>query len=135
MKHVNIRWFYILAIMLLAVTLACSANLSLGDGFQDDNAENGDNTTIHVLVKDFSFSLEQSQTKAGRITFVVQNNGSMHHDFAVRGDGVKRKSPMIEPGESTTLTVDLEPGTYTYVCTIPGHDQLGMSGAFTVTSN
>jgi uncharacterized cupredoxin-like copper-binding protein len=121
--------------MLLAVTLACSANLSLGDGFQDDGAENGDSTTIHVLVKDFSISLESSQTKAGRITFVVQNNGSMHHDFAVRGDGVERKSPMIEPGESTTLTVDLEPRTYTYVCTIPGHDQLGMSGVLTVTSN
>jgi uncharacterized cupredoxin-like copper-binding protein len=66
---------------------------------------------------------------------VVQNNGSTQHDFAIRGNGVEQKTPTIKPGEIARLTVDLEPGAYTYVCTIPGHEQLGMNGTFTVTSN
>jgi uncharacterized cupredoxin-like copper-binding protein len=66
---------------------------------------------------------------------VVQNNGSTQHDFAIRGNGVVKKTATIKPGETARLTVDVEPGNYTYICTIPGHEQLGMNGTFTVTSN
>jgi len=135
MKRVNTRWFYILAIVMLAVTLACSASLSLGDRSQNEARENEGGATINVVAKDFSFALAASKAEAGAITFVVQNNGSMQHDFAIRGNGVEQKTPKIKPGETARLTVDLKPGAYSYVCTIPGHEQLGMNGTFTVTSN
>ena len=128
MQPLNTRRFYILAIALLAVTLACSAGPSLGEDIPNGVSKSEDSTTINVVARDFSFSIDESQAEVGRVTFLVQNNGSMHHDFAIRGNGVEQKTPMIQSGESATLTVELEPGTYTYVCTIPGHDQLGMSG-------
>ena len=135
MKRVNTRWFYMLAIVMLAVTLACSASLSLGDRSQNEARENEGGATINVVAKDFSFALVASKAEAGAITFVVQNNGSTQHDFAIRGNGVEKKTATIKPGETARLTVDVEPGNYTYICTIPGHEQLGMNGTFTVTSN
>ena len=59
----------------------------------------------------------------------------MNHDFAIRSNGVSEKTRRIKPGESATLTVELEPGTYTYICTTSGHEQLGMRGTITVTSS
>lgn len=135
------RGFLILAIVLLAVSLACSAGLSLADDSRNDARVNdgasGDegSNPINVVAEDFSFSLDSSQAESGTITFSVENNGFMNHDFAIRGNGVQQKTPMIEPGENATLTVELEPGTYTYICTVPGHEQLGMHGTFTVVSN
>lgn len=124
------RWLIVLVITTMTVMLsACSAASSR------DTQEVSNSTTINVLAKDFSFSLETSQAKTGLITFVVQNTGSMHHDFAISGNGVEEKTPLIEPGERATFTVDLTPGTYTFICTISGHEQLGMVGSISVTAN
>jgi uncharacterized cupredoxin-like copper-binding protein len=56
----------------------------------------------------------------------------MQHDFAIQANGIEQKSAMLNSGQSTTLSVTLEPGTYTYRCTVPGHEILGMKGTFTV---
>jgi uncharacterized cupredoxin-like copper-binding protein len=134
MKKREIRWFYVLVFVLLAVTSACSASGSLGDRAQAGSEGNAASNTVTVVTEDFSLLLD-AQAGPGETTFVVKNEGSMPHDFAIRGNGVDEKTPMIAPGESAELTVELEPGMYTYVCTLPGHEQLGMSGTFTVTSN
>jgi plastocyanin len=129
-----------------ATTLAIAGALRMGQQaretqirpipreMQHDSPANGDGPTVNVIAEDFKFSLDATEAKAGTVTFVVRNNGSMPHDFEIRGDGVSQKTHMLQPGESDSLTVDLQPGTYTYICTIPGHDQLGMQGSFTVTA-
>ncbi len=89
-------------------------------------------TTVNVIAMDFAYALDRSETGAGTISFVIENTGTMRHDFAVQADGVEQKSVLLNPGQSTTLKVPLAPGTYTYRCTVPGHDVLGMKGSFTV---
>lgn len=43
------------------------------------------------------------------------------------------QTPQIFTDESATITfVPGEPGTYQYLCTIPGHARLGMRGTFVV---
>jgi uncharacterized cupredoxin-like copper-binding protein len=122
------------AILFTLVLTAC-----LGSGqprnHESHSQANGNDAIVNVTTQEMSISLDQSQLKAGTITFVVQNNGFMAHDFAIRGNGVDRKTPVLNSGESATLTVDLKPGTYTYICTMPGHEQGGMTGTFTVSEN
>ena len=38
----------------------------------------------------------------------------------------------ISNGASENLTLDLSEGEYTYLCTVPGHEQAGMKGTLTV---
>ena len=135
MKQVNARGFYILMIAFIAVTLACRAGLTSRDSNPSRVVQNGSGITVNVSAREFSFSLDATEVEAGTVTFVVQNQGTMEHDFAIRGNGVEEKTSQIHPGESTTLTVVLQPGTYPYLCTIPGHEQAGMVGTFTVTAN
>ncbi|NOK58876.1 MAG: auracyanin [Chloroflexi bacterium AL-W] len=39
---------------------------------------------------------------------------------------------LLDPGESATVTFTLPPGTYTFICTFPGHYDQGMKGTLTV---
>lgn len=94
---------------------------------------NADGATINVTLKEMTVALDKTQASAGTITFVVQNTGHAPHNFAISGNGVGEKIPLLEPGQSATLTVDLSPGTYEYECTMPGHAMAGMRGTLTVT--
>lgn len=43
--------------------------------------------------------------------------------------------PFLEPGKSATMTVNLQAGkSYSYLCDVPGHAELGMRGTFTPSS-
>jgi plastocyanin len=127
--------YLIFGIVFLAVSLACRLSLLPEDSPRNGSREIEVSTTIHVVVEDFSFSLDASQAPAGTVAFAVINNGSMRHDFAISGNGIEKKTSIIRSGGRDTLVVDLDPGTYTYFCTVKGHDKLGMSGIFTVISN
>ncbi|MGH2373310.1 MAG: plastocyanin/azurin family copper-binding protein, partial [bacterium] len=40
----------------------------------------------------------------------------------------------VQPGKSKTIEVDLKPGRYQVVCTVPGHREAGMTLTLEVTS-
>jgi uncharacterized cupredoxin-like copper-binding protein len=62
------------------------------------------------------------------ITFNQSNSGQIEHNFDING----LAGMLISPGGSTTMTVNLRPGTYRYLCDVNGHDSLGTFGTFTV---
>ena len=134
-QNTNRCWLFLLGALVFGLVLAACSGNSQSQNPELQNQGNGSDATIDVSAQELSFSLDGSQLKAGTVTFVVRNNGVMPHDFAIRGNGVNEKTRLLQSGESVTLTVNLEPGSYTYECTMPGHAQGGMTGTFTVSSN
>jgi uncharacterized cupredoxin-like copper-binding protein len=60
---------------------------------------------------------------------VSPNNGSIPHNLSING----QQTPNIDPGSTATLKVNFtKPGSYPYLCTIPGHAEAGMKGVLKV---
>lgn len=80
---------------------------------------------IQVTESEWKVQLPATSTlKAGTYTFVVKNAGQIPHDLAIQG--TSDKTPLIKPGATATLKVDLKAGKYTLYCTVAGHKALGM---------
>jgi len=86
-------------------------------------------TTITVKASEFKFVLSKKSAKHGKITFKVTNKGHVSHDFKING----KKTKLLKPGQSASLTVTLKKGSFTYICTVPGHAAAGMKGTFKAT--
>ena len=85
-------------------------------------------TTVSVRATEFHFKLSKTSVAHGKVTFKIRNAGHLKHDFKIAG----KKSKMLNPGRSTSLTVTLRRGRYSYVCTVAGHAAAGMKGRLTV---
>ena len=71
-----------------------------------------------------------ASARTAATTIKVTNKGHTQHDFKIAG----KKTKLLGPGKSATLMVTLKKGKkYTYICTVPGHAQLGMKGSFKAT--
>ncbi len=90
-------------------------------------------TKVDVSETEFKITFAKTPTSAGSYDFVVTNDGKVPHDFVVKGNGVDEKTPLLNPGDSKTLSVDLKPGTYDVYCSVPGHKQAGMDVKLTVS--
>jgi uncharacterized cupredoxin-like copper-binding protein len=89
-------------------------------------------TTVQVEEFDFGFNLSQSTVPCGSVTFVQKNTGATQHNFHLQGVA-NAVGALIDPGKSTTFTVNLTPAKITYVCDVSHHDELGMIGQLVVT--
>ena len=81
------------------------------------------------------FTMTQATVaRPGTVTLRMTNPSSagIKHGIAIEGHGVDRDGPIVAPGKTSTVTVTLKKGTYTYYCPVPGHEQAGMKGTLTV---
>jgi uncharacterized cupredoxin-like copper-binding protein len=80
------------------------------------------------------FNKSKLSTKAGKVTIKMMDPSSsgIAHGIALSGKGVNKKGKVVNPGKTTTVTVTLKVGKYTYFCPVPGHKQAGMRGTLTV---
>lgn len=72
--------------------------------------------------------------KAGQpITVTFQNTGQTLHDFSMNEGPAQPVKALAQPGQTATVTFTIDkPGTYTYFCSQPGHQEAGMKGTLTV---
>jgi plastocyanin len=133
MQKIHTQKFQVSIVLFLVILLAACSSASRQDVANRENAAG--QTTVNIVTDDFSFSVDATQVPAGMVSFVVENNGNTPHDFSISGNGMEQKTPIIEPEKSAVLEVDLEPGTYKYVCSVPGHEMLGMKGTLIVKSD
>ena len=65
------------------------------------------------------------------MTIKLVNESDTPHAVEVEGNGVEEETDTVTGGD-VELTVDLEPGEYTYYCPVGQHRQQGMEGTLTV---
>ncbi|HXV56307.1 MAG TPA: plastocyanin/azurin family copper-binding protein [Gaiellaceae bacterium] len=137
-------------LLLLAAVLALGLGLAACGGDDEDDEEpapaaeettedtsgdgGGGATTIAlVAAADGSLAFDQSSLSApaGEVTIELTNESGIPHNVGIEGNGVDEVSDTITEG-STSLTVTLEPGEYTFYCAVPGHREGGMEGTLTV---
>ena len=98
--------------------------------------DTGGGATISVSA-DPSGQLAYTETEltaaAGSDTIEFDNPAPLEHDVVVEDDSGNEvgRTDTVTNG-STSATVDLEPGTYTFFCSVDGHRAAGMEGTLTV---
>ena len=155
--------------VLLLTLLATLALIVAACGDDDDDGGNGDDggddggSSIAVTLQEFNVIPDASSADAGEVTFEVENVGPddphelvvMKTDLAADalptgedgavledGEGVELIDEVeeLEVGDTGTLTVNLEAGSYVLLCNLveeedgelESHYQEGMRTAFTV---
>jgi len=90
--------------------------------------------TFSITESDFTLSPSTVTIDApGTYTFEATNDGGVDHALEIEGNGVAKETETIGPGESASVTVDLETGTYEMYCPISNHRDLGMAGEVSVS--
>jgi uncharacterized cupredoxin-like copper-binding protein len=83
--------------------------------------------SVPVTEVEFKIELPSTTLSPGTYTFDLTNKGTVGHDLVFNGPGVSNeKTPVIDPGKTAQLTVDLKSGTYDVYCSVPGHKAAGM---------
>jgi plastocyanin len=80
-----------------------------------------------------AFTSDSAEAKAGKVTVDFTNSSPVPHDVAIEdssGETIAETETLAEGSASTTA--ELEPGEYTFYCSVPGHRQGGMEGTLTV---
>lgn len=82
---------------------------------------------------DLAYTSDTATAKAGEVTIDFTNPQPLTHDVAIEdaeGETIG-KTELISEGSDSTV-VDLEPGKYSFYCSVPGHREVGMEGTLTV---
>jgi uncharacterized cupredoxin-like copper-binding protein len=139
-----------------AVTLAALAALATASGCSDESndaaaAKQPREAGTVLKVSDtskpgkWSFDKHRLTAKAGRVTIEFHNASGLGHNVRVHTGKCCFKPGHKDLGGTTVIgatdmdkrttvrgTLQLEPGTYTFLCSIPGHYQSGQHGALVV---
>ena len=108
-----------------------------------------DPTVVEVTMRFSAFEPALVAVPAGRpVTFVLVNADPIDHEWIVGDAAVHERhrtgTEPVHDARPTEVSVDglstrrttvtfAEPGTYTFVCHLPGHEAYGMTGTLVVT--
>jgi plastocyanin len=80
-----------------------------------------------------AYTADEVTAKAGNVTIDFTNPQPLMHDVAIEdtsGETIAQTEVIAKGSDSTTA--ELEPGEYTFYCTVPGHREGGMEGTLSV---
>ena len=75
---------------------------------------------------DIDFAEAPSTVKSGD-EITLENQGQSVHNVTIEDEVIVE----AQPGQSANATLELEPGSYDFVCSVPGHEEL-MKGTIEV---
>jgi plastocyanin len=96
----------------------------------------GGGSTVDISTpsgSDLAFDQKDVSAKAGSVTIDFDNQQPLQHDVKVEdSSGQELGGTDLVSSSTADATVDLQPGTYTFFCSVPGHREAGMEGTLTV---
>ncbi len=132
MRSLEMKQFptHLLILLLVGIfVVACARGEEGGGGLDDPEVGAG---TVDVELSEYVIRMPES-IQSGPTEFVVTNAGTEEHNFEIEGQGIEEElETNLQPGETGTLQVDLEPGTYTIYCPVNDHREHGMELTLTV---
>ena len=104
---------------------------------QSSGGASGGGQTLKLTANpsgNLSFNTSSLSAKSGKVTLVMDNPSSsgLMHGIAVEGNGVDQDGKIVSPGGTSTLSVNLKPGSYKFYCPFDGHEDAGMEGTLKV---
>lgn len=101
-----------------------------GSGERGGGQEFPEDALVFVT-NDTAFQEAPETAEAGELEFALDNQDGLPHDVTIEEEGDELVVE-ADGGETDTGTIELEPGTYTYYCGVPGHREAGMEGTLKV---
>jgi plastocyanin len=134
------RVIRILAVVAIAATFGLAAGCGGDDDDDDDTAAPeatapeeaaGGGGATEISMTEYAFDPTDATVSQGD-TITATNDGELPHNYTIEADGDEVTSGDVDPGGTGEATVDVAPGEYDVICTIPGHAEQGMEGTLTV---
>jgi plastocyanin len=122
----------------LAAALACLAPALIAGCGNDDGSAPAPRGPDAVVMTDYEYHPRDLRVRRGQTVTVVNEGGIAHNLTIERGPNPRDETDRLAgtdsflKGDSEQLRVDLTPGRYVMVCTVPGHRELGMVGTLAV---
>ena len=125
----------------LLALIGLSIILLAGCGGGDDDESSAPAVTVgagkelEVVGREYSFGPENVVVTGGggKLKITLDNQGSLAHNLKIeQGDRELGGTPTFPGGDARSGTVNLEPGSYTMICTVGNHADLGMVGELEV---
>lgn len=141
----SITRVHLLSILIALISLTACTDQPGPDGSGNDTtALSGDTVTgddqtaradtIEVALADFEIDMPNT-LPGGRTVFQVINEGMSEHNFEIEGQGIEQEFPQnLMPGETRSMEVELQPGSYTIYCPVADHQSRGMELELSVES-
>lgn len=119
-------------LVIAALAAGCTSR-GTGTPHQPPSQDGRPSTT--VVLREFEFEPRPLKVKAGRVRFLLLNRGSVDHDFMIPSlRAMEHEQDLVKPGQSRVVELELKPGLYEAICTVPGHKDAGMVVQIEVTS-
>jgi plastocyanin len=117
-----------------ALATMAAAALGVGGIATVGAAASGTTKTLKADKTKLAFNLKTiTVAKPGKVTLKMSNPSALPHNVAVKGKGIAtKKGKVVSKGGVSTVTVTLKKGTYTFFCSVPGHEAAGMKGKLIV---
>ncbi len=114
-------------------TLVLAAAAAVAAGF-GGNALAAGGTTLSLKTDKIMLKYDKKAlaAPAGSVTITLTNISPLQHNVAIKGPGVSKAGKVVGKGGTSTVTATLKKGTYTFYCTVPGHEAAGMKGVLVV---
>jgi plastocyanin len=128
----------VLAIALLALAPFALAACGGDDDSSDDattTEASADGTIAITADPDGSLAYEEKsiEAPAGELTIEFDNPAAIGHDVVVETtEGEELARTDVIQQDTATTTAELEPGEYTFYCSVAAHRDAGMEGPLTV---